>query len=165
VDTATTTAAAAEVSSAAQSSVVTQSPAAAQGDTPDAQSIDPEAVYAKITAQITMPEMIFLPNDVIEDYYGIAPADYSGAVFYVCLDSLLADEIVIVCANDEASADRVRERLENRLAYKADAAENYTPDQFAVIQKGVVRKDGTVVALLVSPEIDRLDKEYSAALG
>lgn len=126
--------------------------------------LDPAAVYAAIRDEIQMPEMMEVPESILLDYYGIDSADFDSAVFYMCVDSLKADEIVIVSAVDQGASARLESLLQARLKSKADQAEGYSPEQFAVIQKCAVRRDGLTVAMIVSPDAARMTEIYQGFL-
>jgi hypothetical protein len=108
--------------------------------------------------------MFAAPPDVIPDYYGIFPDDYSDSVFMMSADSLLADEYVIVRAVDDAAAKRVYDRLKKRLQDKAVEAKTYSPEQYAIILDGFLSKDGLWVAMIVSPEINKLGSAYQKSI-
>ncbi len=113
-----------------------------------------EAVYTKIEANF--PEMMEIPQDMVLDYYGIDPADYSAGFFMISVDNMLADEIVMLQAVDGAAADRLEGMLEERLQAKAEEAESYSPEQFAVISACRILRDGQTLALIVSPEFSSM---------
>ena len=69
------------------------------------------------------------------------------------------DEIVLIEAADSAAAGRVKTALEARLEIKKNEMRDYLPDEYAVIAKCGVRQDGTLVAMIVSPD----EKEISGA--
>jgi hypothetical protein len=104
--------------------------------------------------------MFSVPTDIIPDFYGIFPKDYSDAVFMMSADSLLADEIVIILAVDDAAAKRVNGILENRMRIKADEARTYSPEQYSIIGRGMVTTDGLWVSLIVSPDVTALRTAY-----
>lgn len=132
-----------------------------QGQSQGSVTEAPAAIYKSISETVAMPELMAVPEDLILDFYGLAKEDYSDAVFYISVDNLRADEIVIVKAVDEGAAARVKTILENRLQSKKDQAEGYSPEQFAIIEKCGVRVDGLTVAMLVSPDIDAINKVYA----
>ncbi len=108
------------------------------------------SAYGKIEAQL--PEMMEIPEDMISDYYGIDPEDYSASLFRISIDNMLADEVIMLQAKDEDAASRIEEMLNERLNAKAGEAESYSPEQYAVITACKVFRDGTTLAMIVSPE-------------
>lgn len=127
-----------------------------ESEEPSDQSVGFEALYQKMLDAEILPEMMEFPESMVLDFYGIDPADYTEAVFYQSFDSMLADEVVLVNAVDDAAADRVEEMLNVRLEAKAEEAKGYSPEQFAIIEKCSVIRDGMNVIMIVSPKKDVL---------
>lgn len=113
-------------------------------------------LYDEMLAAEVLPEMMEFPESMVLDFYGIEEADYDQAIFYQSYDSMLADEVVLISAVDDAAASRVEEMLNARLEAKAEEAKGYSPEQFAIIEKCSVVREGEFVALIVSPEKDTL---------
>lgn len=122
-------------------------------------------IYADMTNTSLLPEMMEFPESMVMDFYGIDAADYSDAIFYQSYDSMLADEVVLICAVDDAAAARVEEMLNARLDAKAEEAKGYSPEQFAIIEKCSVVRSGLNVALIVSPEKDTLVEIFQNGIG
>lgn len=112
--------------------------------------------YAAIRQAEVLPEMVAVPEDMVRDFYGIDPAWYEEAVFQVASDSLLADEVVLIRAREEADADRILMMLKERLSAKAEEAKTYSPQQYAIINRGQILAEGRELALLVTPRVDVL---------
>ncbi len=158
-------AAAAEPAAEAKPPVATEEPAATQS-TPAPEAAQAESasrfapLYAKMQESGVLPDMMELPKDMVADFYGVDPADCADGIYYISFDNMLADEVVLIDAVDEAAAKRIEKALTNRLAAKALEADDYAPDQYAIIKKcDVIRKDLTV-AMLVSPEAKTLTELF-----
>ena len=117
-----------------------------------------------VLASAKTPEMFDAPDSIVLDYYGISATDFDDAVFMMSVDSLLADEIVIVCGVDSEAAEKIEQRLQNRLKTKADEARSYSPEQYAIIDKCEVTREGRWVAMLVSPEADKMREAFLAVI-
>ena len=113
-------------------------------------------IYDEMLAANVLPEMMEFPESMVLDFYGIEEADYDQAIFYQSYDSMLADEVVLISAVDDTAASHVEEMLNARLEAKAEEAKGYSPEQFAIIEKCSVVREGEFIALIVSPEKDTL---------
>ncbi len=120
----------------------------------------PLALYEMMEKAGVLPEMTAVPEGMRLDFYGIDPAWYEEAVFMVSADSLLADEVVLIRARDEAAAQRILPLLEGRMQAKAEEAENYSPQQYAIIKEGQILSQGRDLALIVSPQVTQLVQLY-----
>lgn len=108
-----------------------------------------QALYEQMETSGLLPEMTEVPENIVLDFYGFDKTMYADAVFYVSFDSMLADEIVLVTAKDEAAAKEIEALLNVRLEAKATEAKSYSPEQYAIIKKCSVIKDGTRLAMIV----------------
>lgn len=121
-----------------------------------------QQTYEDIAANANLPPMMQVQDDLVMETYGIDLADCGEALFMVYDgDDMLADEIVLIVAKDEAAAGRVKEKLDARMQYKADENEGYLPDQYEIVKEGKVLQDGLRLALLISRDINAVMKVYN----
>ena len=121
---------------------------------------DLASVYQKMEESGALPPMVSVPLSMVPDFYGIEEEMLSDSLFKVSSDSLLADEVVLIRARDEAAAMAILALLNERMATKADEAKDYSPEQYAIIGKGQVLSQGLELALLVSPQVEKLLSLY-----
>ena len=67
---------------------------------------------------------------------------------------------MLIRARDEAAAQRILPLLEGRMQAKAEEAENYSPQQYAIIKEGQILSQGRDLALIVSPQVTQLVQLY-----
>ena len=120
----------------------------------------PEALAEELLAAAKGPEMSAMPPAYLQEVTGISPEDYESAVYLLPSGDTAPDELILIRCRDRAAADKVREKLEARLAAKADAAQYYLTEQLPVIRAGTVRADGLTVSLLVSGDMAALQAVY-----
>ena len=126
---------------------------AACGGSGDAASLDVNEAYAKLTQAAALPEMLELDAGLMLDYCGIKEADVTAAKVLICADSLRTDEIWLVQAKDAAAADNIEKLAEKRLTKKGEESITYSPEQYAVVEKAELLRQGNFVALIVSPDV------------
>lgn len=122
----------------------------------------PQAVYAEIAGAVDMPEMVEMTADEMADYLGLEASDYSDFAYYTCLIATQPDELAIIAATDGDAAGRIKQKLQDRLDYKAKSAENYLPENIPIIKKAVIRQDGLTVSMLVSADAEDMAAVYDA---
>lgn len=123
-----------------------------------------EAAYARMAQAVTLPPMLEVDGEMALDFYGIEPGWCVQAVMMLAEDSLIADEILLLEARDQATADAMAALLKNRMDAKAAEAITYSPEQYAIIQRGHLVREGLHLALIVSPDADALLEAYRAAV-
>lgn len=74
------------------------------------------------------------------------------------------NQCVIIEAVDANAAQSLYEAAQARLEDKLRQAQGYLPEEYAVIENGVVRKDGNYVALFVTEDIDAVVASYESQL-
>lgn len=121
---------------------------------------EPAALAEELLAAAQGPEMSMMPPSYLQEVTGIAPENYESAAYLLPADDTAPDELILIRCRDQAAAGRVREKLEARLAAKAEAAQYYLTEQLPVIRAGKVRVDGLTVSLLVSGDMDALQAVY-----
>ncbi len=117
-------------------------------------------IYADMRKENVLPPMIVVDADTAYDFYGIAPADYTESVMYIAEDSMRADEVLLFRAKDDEAAARIKAMLGERLTAKGNEAKSYSPEQYAIIQRGKLIVNGRSLALIVSPDVDKLTSVY-----
>lgn len=130
-------------------------------------SVDRGAQFVQAYEQMEgkLPEMMEMPEDTVLDFYGIDPAEYSAALFRLSVDNMLADEVILIQAKDEPSATHIEEMLNGRLQAKAEEAESYSPDQYAIISKCSVYRDGLTLAMIVNANAEEMLTVFQQAIA
>lgn len=128
-------------------------------------SLDMAKVYTDITKGVDMPEMILLDADTTLDLTGVKANDCKQCIVYICADGLRTDEIWLIEATDEAAIAGLRSLVDARLEAKAAESKTYSPEQYAIVQSAQMFFYGQYLALFVSPEVETLADNFSAALS
>ena len=119
-------------------------------------SADLNALYEKLSSAEGMNELVSVPAEKGLIFFGIDPADCVQEITAICTDSLLADELWLIEAKDEAAAQRIEALAKQRLAQKGEELKSYLPEQYKAVEMAKLERRGTYVILLVSPAVDRL---------
>ena len=105
---------------------------------------------------------IELSQDDMLNFYGIQSEDMESFAANLAADGITAKEIVLVKAKDEDSAKDVETKLQNRLEARRNEFNNYLPDQYAIVEKSEVKRDGVYVRLIISPQQEELVELYNS---
>ena len=136
---------------------------AACGGKADTKSVDLNALYESYAQY--MPEMFSLDEDTMMNFLGIDAADCANYTVYICGDGLRADEVWLIEAKDEAALGRLKEMAEARMQAKVNETISYVPDQYVIVEQGVILTNGLYLALLVSPDVEALQAGFEAAMA
>lgn len=128
----------------------------AEGDEPDETYAD--ALAAAFLQTGALDDMAPYSDTDLLDYYGIDPAACESIVGYT--DAVgYTNELLIVQA-DEAQAAEFETLLAGYLEDRAAQFAGYDADAEALVRQAVLRRDGGVVLMIVSPEADALLDVY-----
>lgn len=136
---------------------------AACGSKADTKRVDLNALYESYSQY--MPDMFALDEETMMNFLGIDAADCANYTVYICGDGLRADEVWLIEAKDAAALARLKEMAELRIQTKKDETISYVPDQYVIVEQGVVLTDGLYLALLVSPDVDTLKAGFESAMA
>ena len=124
-------------------------------------TVDLKALYETMTGETT--EMMLVEGDTRSDFMGIQEEDCTQVITAFAADGLLTDEIWLIEAASQEALDRIADLAEKRMAAKAEETVSYSPEQYAVVEKGVILKHGLYLAFLVCPQVDSLKAQFEAA--
>ena len=122
----------------------------------------PAQLFTELQHSVSLPEMSEVSAYMLEENTGISPEDYQEAVYYILTEGMSPDQIIIIQAKDEASAMTVEKKLYSWLDYQINSSQIYLTEYMPLLQAGVIRRDGLIVSLIVSPESERITQVYEA---
>ena len=125
-----------------------------------AKSSDLAALKADILAHMDPDDVMELNADDILEMYGIQAADVKQSVALIAKESLNSDEVLLFEAVDDAAAQRVFEKLNNRYQAKLNETKDYLPDEYTKISACKVEQSGRYIAMIVSADVEELNKLY-----
>lgn len=128
-----------------------------------------EPEYAQFSVQTVMDDMmtrvtvddpfVMNENDLL-DFFGIQETDWEEFAAVTCGNGISAQEIVLVKAVDEDSAEAVQGKLDDRLESRAAQAKDYLPEEYEIIQACETTRHGVYVSMIVHPEHEELEELY-----
>ncbi len=134
-------------------------------EVPEVPAHSAQTLYDLAVKDADLPDMLIMPPEELADYVGIEPALYASAWAATAADALRADAVMVLVAADTDSAQAIEARLSDYLSYRKTEMRDYLPQQFAVLEQAVLRRDGLHVALFVSPASESMSSAYQAALS
>lgn len=114
---------------------------------------------APINDSLTLSEADML------DFYGIPAEDMEDFAAVTSSIGLTAEEIVLVKAADEVAAQEIEAHLKDRLEARKSEFKDYQPDQYDILTKCKVERNGLYVAMILSPQVEELQSLYQDLLA
>jgi len=123
-----------------------------------------EALSCDLTAVVAQFElgedMLELNAEEIVTFYGITEDECVQCIAIINTSGVSSDEIILVEAKDEASADAVFEKVENRRLAKLNETENYFPAEHEKVETAEVKRSGNFVSLIISDDAENMMSVY-----
>ena len=126
--------------------------------------LDINQVMADMTSQYPIEGGITLGESDLPNFYGIDAAWVESFAAQMSADGITANELVLVKATDEDSAKEVEGKLKSRLEARRNEFRDYLPDQYAIVEKSEVQRNGVYVCMIISPQQDKLTELYQSYL-
>lgn len=112
-----------------------------------AESLDSKT--AALTEAITLPQMVSVTSDTVNDLLGIEEADLAEFSAYICGSGAAPDEFGIFKAKDADAAKRIEEALNKRIERQRKTFRDYTPGEMYKFDDCFVEISGNVVAYAI----------------
>jgi len=138
------------VSSLAPSPSSSQEPSKPDDTAPDGE-LTADDIAQRIMDAVEFPEMVKLNDKRLTLFYGLDVADVEQYSVFVCSDSIQCDELAVIKARPDM-ADVVLMGVKSRWEEQKESFLDYLPEQYAVLEKAVIKVKGDYVFMAVSPE-------------
>lgn len=127
---------------------------------------EPAVDLAAMLAEFNLNEEDMMPLDLsdLEMLYGIKAEDVKQSAAAMHVSGINCDEIILIEAVDSAAAGRVKTLLDSRYQAKLNEMRDYIAEQYAIIEACSVTQSGNFVAMIVSPDADRMVEIYSKSV-
>ncbi|WP_411675961.1 DUF4358 domain-containing protein [Caproicibacter sp.] len=129
-----------------------------------AKEADLTMVMENMKQKITNTQMMDLSSEDLMPNYGIDPNDVKQFAAYVDSTGTKGDEILLFEASDDSAAGKIEEKLNDRYHQKEIEMKDYLPEEYAMLEKCKVERDGNFAALIVSPQYEDLEQIYHNSL-
>lgn len=120
-------------------------------------------IMEKIESRCILPEMLTLSTvDKLTQQYGIEAEDVKQFAVKTASGSLNQDEIVIIEAANADAASKIQDKLEDRYKSKLNQCKDYLPEEYEIIKKCSVEKNGNYVCMFISSDHDKMTEIYKS---
>ncbi|MCI8497471.1 MAG: DUF4358 domain-containing protein [Clostridiales bacterium] len=128
-----------------------------------AKTADLSAAMKSIESAVTFGDMMDLTQEDLQAYYGIDAKDVKQFAVKISPTGINCDEVALIEGVDEAASKRIEEKLQAHYQNQCNSFQDYLPEQYAILEKCSVKRDGNFVSLIVSENAETIQKTYEAA--
>ena len=132
---------------------------------PTSAELNVQEAMAALLEKAPINDSLTLSEADMLDFYGIPAEDMADFAAVTSSMGLTAEEIVLVKAADEVAAQETEAHLKDRLEARKSEFKDYLPDQYDILTKCRVERDGLYVAMILSPQAEELQSLYQNLLA
>ncbi len=130
----------------------------------EASTVPLSGVQEEIISSLGITEYSDIEPKRLLDLYGIEEADFTQSAAFVTISGTFPHEAIMIEAVDEAAAERITEKLQNRLDEVLNQYKNYDAESYDMAKACSVDTSGLVVSLFLSPDHAEMSKILADAL-
>lgn len=119
-----------------------------------------QSVLDEMLTKAEVEEPLILTEGDMLDFFGIKGEDMAEFAAVTCSNGISAQEIVLVKAVNESSAEAIEEKLENRLENRMAEFKDYLPEQYDILTECDVEQEGVYVCMILHPQHEMLEELY-----
>ncbi len=99
----------------------------------------------------------------LQKLYHIDAGEIEDFVLYTASSNVKADELAVIKTKDANQAESVKENILQRIDALTAKFKDYRPEEYALIEKHVLKTKGPFVLFAVSKEADRMERAFDEA--
>ncbi|GAV12797.1 DUF4358 domain-containing protein [Paenibacillus sp. NAIST15-1] len=100
----------------------------------------------------------------LKKLYDLGSEQVEDFLLYTASSNVRADEIVVLKVKDESLIDSVRASIAQRIDAQAVKFKDYRPDEYALLEKHVLKVKSRYILFAVSADAEQIEKAFDAAL-
>ena len=114
-----------------------------------AKEVDLPALMEEILQTAPIDDPLTLGESDMLDFYGIKAEQMKQFAAILNINGISAQEIVLIEAADDASAEEIMNKLSNRLSSREAESKDYLPDEYEIISQCEVVRNGTQLRMII----------------
>ncbi|EPY05020.1 hypothetical protein PAALTS15_22523 [Paenibacillus alvei TS-15] len=100
----------------------------------------------------------------LKKLYDLGTEQVEDFLLYTASSNVRADEIVVIKVKDESQIDSIKARITQRVDAQAVKFKDYRPDEYALVEKHVLKVKSQYILFAVSADTEQIEKAFDTAL-
>lgn len=100
----------------------------------------------------------------LKKLYDLGTEQVEDFLLYTASSNVRADEIVVIKVKDEKQIDSVKASITQRIDAQAVKFKDYRPDEYALVEKHVLKVKSRYILFVVSADTEQIEKAFDEAL-
>ncbi|MCP1308926.1 DUF4358 domain-containing protein [Paenibacillus tyrfis] len=118
----------------------------------------------RLMQAVKLDELKQRDKEALQRLYRLGDDEVEDFVLYTAASNVKADEVAVIQAKDAAQAERVKQNVSKRIDAQTAKFKDYRPEEYGLIQKHVLKREGRFVLFAVSKDADRLEQVFEEVL-
>lgn len=115
-------------------------------------------IYEEIGRNVSLISPVEMSESFLSNYYGIDPEQLAEFVFSMSEEATSAETVALMKVKQEEDTERIAEALQVVVEEKRGEMENYLPEQFEIVNRSAVKKEGPYVWLVISEQEEAISR-------
>ncbi|MNW27874.1 hypothetical protein D3C74_46810 [compost metagenome] len=117
-----------------------------------------------IMQAVNLNEMQRGDSEKLRRIYHIEASDVDDFVLYTAVSNVKADELAIIKVKDASEIEAVMDQIRQRVEAQTVKFKDYRPEEYALIEKHVLKSKDPFILFAVSKDIGRIERAFDDAL-
>lgn len=100
----------------------------------------------------------------LKKLYDLGTEQVEDFLLYTASSNVRADEIVVIKVKDGSQIDSIKARITQRVDAQAVKFKDYRPDEYALLEKHVLKVKSHYILFAVSADTEQIEKAFDTAL-
>lgn len=133
------------------------------GSTPAPKEVNLASVMEEILTTAPIDDALTLGESDMLDFYGIKGEQMKQFAAVLNINGISAQEIVLIEAADQAAAQEIAKKLDNRLSSRMAESKDYLPDEYEIISQCKVAQEGNYFRMIIHANAEQAITIYNNA--
>ncbi|KAJ51073.1 hypothetical protein BD780_000193 [Clostridium tetanomorphum] len=117
-------------------------------------------ISTKIEQAIDTSGMKIADANKLEKLYKINSDEVEEFVLYAPASNIKANEIVLIKVKDANKVNEIKEKVSKRVENQSTSFKDYLPNEYALIEKHVLKVNGNYILLAISKDTEKIEKIF-----
>jgi len=114
----------------------------------------------EISKSVNISEMIPGDEETLTFLYEVTMDDIEEFMLYTAPSNIQADELAIIKVKDRSKLEKIKSHMAQRVENQAASFKDYLPEEYALIERHVLKSRGNYILLAISDEADQIEEIF-----
>lgn len=117
-------------------------------------------IMSEIKKTMDVSQMTEVKEDKLKKLFNIDSNDIDGYSIYISSSNIESSEVGIIKLKDSSDANRIKEKVENRIEQQSNSFKDYLPEEYQLLQNHVLKVKDKYIFYVVSKDADKIENTF-----